>query len=363
MFLFFAFIFAFILLVPAFMHLPKFGELPQGKRLGRVKDSPNYKQGAFRNAEHTPDLTEGSSLPKVMWEFFTTRNPNRKPTSILPSRKTDLKNLDPDQNVLVWFGHSSYFMQLDGRKILVDPVFSGAASPIRFTTRSFPGTDVYIPEDMPEIDYLFLTHDHWDHLDYKTIIRLRPKIKKIVTSLGVGAHLERWKISSEKILELDWNNETSLEEEFHIRAIAARHFSGRGFKRNQSIWSSFILSSPTMKVYIGGDSGYGAHFLETGNTYGPFDLAILECGQYNVHWKYIHMMPEETLKAAGDLKAKALLPVHWGKFSLAIHDWNEPIRRIQHASGSFSGDILTPLIGEAVDMDTKTVFPSWWENI
>jgi L-ascorbate metabolism protein UlaG (beta-lactamase superfamily) len=305
-------------------------------------------------------LTEGASYSNMLKEFIFGKSKSSKPPSVLPSAKTDLLNLDPDKNILVWFGHSSYFMQLDGKKILVDPVFSGSASPIKFTTRSFKGSDIYTADDIPEIDYLFITHDHWDHLDYETIIKLKSKIKKVITGLGSGAHLEHWKYDSNNIIELDWNEEVVLDKKVTVNTTPARHFSGRGFKRNGSLWMSFILTTPGMKIFIGGDSGYDNHFTEIGNKFGPFDLAILENGQYNKSWKYIHMMPEEVVQAAIDLKAKKLMTVHWSKFALALHDWDEPIMRVSEESKKKNVQLIHPMIGEEVNLKEPGVQKLWW---
>jgi L-ascorbate metabolism protein UlaG (beta-lactamase superfamily) len=353
---------AFALTAFFYMKLPMFGTLPSGKRLSRIEQSPNYKNGSFQNRSHTPDLTEGATYGSVMKEMLLGDKTNRKPTHKIPSVKTNLLNLDPAENVLVWFGHSSYFIQVDGKKILVDPVLSGAASPVAFTTRAFNGTDIYIPDDFPEIDILFISHDHWDHLDYKTIMRLKPKIKLIICGLGTGAHFEHWGFDPEKIMEADWNEELSPIEGFKINTVSARHFSGRGFKRNKALWTSFVLQTPHFKLFLGGDSGYDSHFLETGNKHGPFDLVILENGQYNKSWKYIHMKPEEVLMAAKDLGAKRLFPVHSGKFALANHTWDEPLKRITNLNLEAGLAIITPIIGAKVFLEkTEQTFTEWWK--
>jgi L-ascorbate metabolism protein UlaG (beta-lactamase superfamily) len=345
------------------MKQPKFGKLPSGESLERIKKSPNYKDGEFKNLSFTPPITEGVSYYTVMKDFFFNKSKRGKPASILPSKKTDLLNLPADKNIMVWFGHSSYFLQIDGKKILVDPVFSGAASPIKFTTRSFKGSDVYTTDDFPAIDYLFISHDHWDHLDYETIIKLKPKVKKVITALGVAIHLEHWGYDKKMIIEKDWNEEVILDEGFIVNTTPARHFSGRTFKRNQSLWTSFVLKTPTMKIFLGGDSGYDTHFADIGNRYGPFDLAILECGQYNQYWKYIHMMPEETVQAGIDLKAKKIIPVHWAKFSLSLHAWDEPIIRFTNESKRKNIAILHPMIGEKINLNDTNTFTNWWQNI
>lgn len=346
-----------------FMQQAMFGALPSKESLARIQQSPNFKDGQFVNQELTPDLTEGVSYYAVMKEFFFHKSPQNTPKDSLPSQITDLKALAPDSNVLVWFGHSSYFMQVDGKKILVDPVFSGAASPVKFTTPSYKGSDMYKAEDFPDIDYLFISHDHWDHLDYETLIQLRGKVKKVITGLGVGAHLKRWGYAPHKIAETDWYDVTTLDSGFSAVTTPARHFSGRGFSRNKSLWSSFVLQTPHMRIYLGGDSGYGKHFAEIGTKYGPFDLALLECGQYDKSWKYIHMMPEEVAKAALDLKAAKLMPVHWSKFSLGIHAWDEPIIQVSQHCQKHGVPILTPMIGEKVSLQESKVFKTWWIGI
>lgn len=353
-----------IILIPVlFMMHPKFGRLPSGERLERIKRSPNYRQGKFQNLSPTPELMEGASMLSIMWKFLFGKSKRSIPKQPLPSKKEDLLNLDAKENIFVWFGHSSYFMQVDGKKILVDPVFSGHASPISFTTRAFSGTDVYTADDMPEIDFLFLTHDHWDHLDYKTVLELKPKAKKIITGLGTAEHLEKWGFDMSLVEERDWNETIDLSDGFVVHTTPARHFSGRGFTRNKSLWMSFVLQTPTMKLFLGGDSGYDTFFKDIGDKYGPFDLAILECGQYNENWKYIHMLPEEVVQAGLELRAKKVIPVHWGKFALGLHDWDEPITRVTAEAKKQSMTLVTPIIGEKVNLNEDRIFPEWWKGL
>ena len=222
---------------------------------------------------------------------------------------------------------------------------------------------MYTTDDMPEIDYLFISHDHWDHLDYETVLKLKPKIKKIITGLGTGEHLEHWGFDNDIIIEKDWNEEVVLDTGFIVNTTPARHFSGRGFKRQQALWLSFVLQTPTMRIYLGGDSGYDLHLAEIGKQFGPFDLAILECGQYNKSWKYIHMVPEELIRAGHDLKAKKIMPVHWSKFTLALHSWDEPIIRVIAEAKKKNFPIVHPMIGEEIDLKNTGNSNAWWENI
>lgn len=355
---------AFVLAVFIYLKQSKFGRTPSGERLERVKKSPHFREGAFQNLSPTPNFTEGATYPKVMREVLFGKKTRVKPAVALPALKTDLHALEPSDNVLVWFGHSSYFMQVDGKRILVDPVLSGAAAPIRSFMPSFKGTDVYAVADIPDIDYLFVSHDHWDHLDYPTIVQLKPRIGQVICSLGIAEHLERWGFEHSKIIEKDWNEAITLNDGFSAHTAPARHFSGRGLARNKALWTAFVLQTPTLRIFIGGDSGYDTHFAEIGAAHGPFDLVILECGQYNKNWKYIHMMPEEVVQAAQDLGAKRLLPVHWGKFPLSSHAWDEPMIRVTAAAKNAGMPLLHPLIGEKVDLnDEGQVFSAWWLGI
>ena len=345
-----------------YMRSDRFGMNAAGERLIRMQKAPNYKDGAFDNLEFTPSLAEDASYPAVIKKFFFERKIRNIPSTPLPVVKTDLKNLPLNSNLYVWFGHSSYLLQIDGKKILVDPVLSEYASPVRISARAFPMEYVYKPEDMPEIDYLVITHDHWDHLDYNTFMAIKSKVKHVVTGLGVAAHLEKWGYPSNNITELYWGEQENLQG-FDFTATTARHFSGRTFTRNTSLWSSFVLQTPNKKIYIGGDSGYGKHFKDIGNKYGPFDYAILENGQYNPMWKYIHMMPEDVIVASQDLKATYTIPVHSSKFALSIHSWDEPLIRITQEAEKKDFPIVTPRMGEVVSLDTYQKFAPWWKGI
>ena len=347
-----------------FMQQPMFGRLPKRERLEKIKRSVHYKDGAFQNLSSTPQLTEGASYFGVLAEFLFKQKERRRPQEALPSVKTDLHQLPLTKNILVWFGHSSYYMQVDGKRILVDPVLSGSASPLPGGTKAFPGSDIYKPTDIPAIDILFISHDHWDHLDYDTVRQLRPKIKLVVCGLGVGEHFEYWGYDKNIIIEKDWYDSFEAADGCKITVTPARHFSGRTLKRNPSLWVSYVLQTPAHTIFIGGDSGYDTHFAEIGNKYGPFDLAVLENGQYDKSWRYIHLLPEEFLVAAKELKAKKILPVHSAKFGLGNHPWDEPLQKVTQNNLSAGLNILTPMIGEPVEIDNETQqFSHWWEKV
>jgi L-ascorbate metabolism protein UlaG (beta-lactamase superfamily) len=344
-----------------YTHLPKFGGKSKGERLQRIHLSPNYSDGRFQNINHTPQITES------FWNtFFQSSSKQRRPKDKIPSVKTNLAGLNPQENILVWFGHSSYYFQVDGKRFLVDPVFYHA-SPVSFINTAFEGAGVYTATDIPGIDYLVITHDHWDHLDYRTVKELKSRTGKVICPLGVGAHFERWHFDESKIVEMDWNEMATLSSEgFEIYCLPARHFSGRGLRQRQSLWASFLLKSTTFTIFMGGDSGYDTHFENIGKQFETIDYAILENGQYNKAWRYIHSLPEETLQTAKDLHAKNVIPVHNSKFALSRHSWNEPMQRLCDENDKQTKPLrlLTPKIGEIVFLnDTTQTFTRWWEKI
>ncbi len=348
------------------MSLKITGRLPSGKHKERIQQSPNYKNGSFQNLSPTSMKPEGVSYWKLTREFFK-KHPETAPPGKLPFVKTDLAKLASNKPLIAWFGHSSYLLKINNRNFLVDPVLSGNAAPLSFMVKAFAGSNEYRAEDMPVIDHLILTHDHYDHLDFRTIRKLRQKVRSVFCSLGVGAHLRYWGIDANIITEMDWWQKEELDnDDLELIAAPARHFSGRGLKRGQSLWSSFILKTKTHTIYLGGDSGYDTHFKEIGKKYGPFDLAILESGQYNVMWPLIHMMPEETVQAAFDLKAKAMMPVHWGKFRLSMHPWNEPVKRIMEKVQEYEAQenkvqVVVPMIGEPLIINGNYKLDHWWQ--
>ena len=343
--------------------LKSLGKNPWGERLKKVERSPNYRDGIFQNLSVTTmNLGRGGFL-KIMW-LMMNKPKTVTPPQPLPSLKTDLKNLPDTHPVLIWFGHSSYLLKIEGKHILVDPVFWGYASPFKIkSAKNFDGSNIYTVDDMPDIDVLLITHDHYDHCDYETIGKLAGKTKHIITSLGVGSHLEYWGVDMNKVTELDWHESTEQEGGLKFTSLPARHFSGRTFKRFKSLWASFVLKTKNHAIYLGGDSGYDSFFKDIGEKHGPFDLAILESGQYNEMWHSIHMMPEETVQACVDVKAKVLLPVHWGKFSLSLHPWDEPIERVMKKAEELEVDVATPMIGEPFLIGEKYPARKWWRSL
>ncbi|MES2565251.1 MAG: MBL fold metallo-hydrolase [Bacteroidota bacterium] len=340
--------------------LKVFGKNPSDKRLNRIKLSKNYKNNAFQNLSPTEQLSKDSSFLSISKQSIN-KPKSVKPHKKLPFVKTDLHQIQSDAPVIVWFGHSSYFINLNGKTILIDPVFSGSASPFSFLMKAFDGSNEYSVEDMPHIDLLLLTHDHYDHMDHTTLVKLKSKISKVCCPLGLGSHLEYWGYKNSNIHEMDWWDIELFDNDIEITSAPARHYTGRALLRSKMLWCSFILKTKTHTLYLGGDSGYDSHFKEIGERYGPFDIALLEAGQYNTSWPQIHMMPEETVQACIDLKAKVLFPVHWGKFALAMHPWDEPINRILKKAEELQVKVVTPLIGRALEVGCEQTDEFWWK--
>ena len=358
-------IIAIICLIPMlYLQLPLFGQKAEGLRLERMEKSPNYRDGQFHNLSPTNMMVDNKGMREMMARKFSEKKHGLRPTDSIPAIKTDLKAIAKDRDISIWFGHSSYYIQIDGKRFLVDPVFSKHASPIPILISAFEGTNIYEAEDMPNIDYLLITHDHYDHLDYKTVKRLNDRVGKVVCGLGVGAHLEKWGYNKDKIMEMDWNESCDLSDGFNIHSKPTRHFSGRTLKRNTTLWLSFMLQTPTMNIFLSGDGGYDNHFKEIGEEFGEIDLAFLETGQYNEKWKLIHSMPHEVCQQAKDLNAQRIIPIHWGKFALADHSWKEPIEKLMEFSKDEAIPVLTPLIGEIIELkNMDQVFSIWWKEI
>jgi len=353
-----------------FMKTPVFGALPSGKSLEKVKNSKNYIDGEFRNKEKTELLTDTKKTPiKRLLEFAFEKDPEGTvPKIALPSVKTDLKTLDPNEDLIVWFGHSSLFIQIAGKKILVDPVFSKYASPIPFSNKAFEGTNIYTVDDLPEIDILLITHDHYDHLDYPTVKKLKEKVAKVIVPLGVDAHFLRWDFDEEKIVTVDWDDEVTIDDNLKIYALETRHFSGREFSnRNQSLWVSYLIEEKyndnLYRLFLSGDGGYSPRFKGFKEKFQNIDLAVMEAGQYNEEWALIHSLPEDIIKEVRDMEVTKLFPIHNSKFKLSKHPWDEPLRKLDDFTINTNIQLLTPMIGEKLYLHKENSFKKWWENL
>lgn len=350
--------------VVAFLQHPLFGQVPKGEQLEQIKHSAHYADGIFQNQIPSPMCTQDQSELSLWMENLFGKKGQVRPPQAVPSVKTDLKALDPNVDTAVWMGHSSWYLQLAGKRILVDPVFSTDAAPVPFVVKAFDGSNLYSAEDMPPIDILLISHDHYDHLDYATAKALEGKVAQVIAGLGVGAHFERWGYDMAKVHEQDWYDEVDLGNQLKLVVSPARHFSGRTLDRNKSLWLGFALISPNRRVFLSGDSGYGPHFAEFGQKYGPFDWISLDTGQYDVRWANVHINPEQAAQAAADLRTKYFTPGHIGRFSISRHDWDDPFKRISQASLQRDYVLITPVIGQAIALEQPEASSSrWWESL
>ena len=347
-----------------YLHLPLFGKLPNEQSVAQFGVSPNFRGGQFVNQIDSPLHTNDSTELSIFLDSIEREKGRPRPPSALPAIKTDLKALDPREDLVIWLGHSSYYVQLGGKRILIDPVFSQNAAPIPFANEAFEGTSIYKAEDVPAVDLLLISHDHYDHLDYPTVEAIREKVGHVFVGLGVGAHFAAWGYNTEKIVEADWYQSLRLSDTVTVTATPARHFSGRTFDRNRSLWVGFVLQSSGRRLFFSGDSGYGPHFAEIGKRYGPFDWAALDMGQYDPRWANVHMNPEQAAVAADEIGTQVLTPGHVGRFSISPHDWNDPFIRIVDAAKGHRYALWTPIIGVPMYLDKRPQsFGPWWESV
>ncbi len=344
---------------------PSFGGDVSEEKQVVYQKSEQYREGKFNNIEPVPKEISFKDNLKIAYAFLTTETDNLKPKNDIKVNKLDVKTLAnyKKEGRLIWFGHSSFLLQMEGKTILLDPMLSKVAAP-----HSLLGTDRFNTEfplaieELPKIDAVIFSHDHYDHLDYETILKIKEKVSHFFVPLGVGVHLESWGVPSIKITELDWREERQFEGISFV-CTPAQHFSGRKLNNSQStLWSSWVIKSKNENIYFSGDSGYASHFKEIGEKYGPFDIALLECGQYDEMWSDIHMMPEETVKAGIDVNAKKIMPIHWASFQLALHSWTDPVERMQTEAKRLNVKTITPKIGENIIIkDTINNYNNWWK--
>lgn len=343
---------------------PEFGSMYTDNDKKQYEKSGHFEDGKFVNEIPTNMDMGFGDMMKVLKDFIV-GVPNSRPDFELPLEKVDSLTLTKNKTTtrLIWFGHSAFLLQMDGLNILIDPMFGDVPAPHPWLGKSRYTKELPIEiEKLPTIDFMILSHDHYDHLDFGSIQKLKSKTKKFYVPLGVGAHFKKWGVPLEDITEFNWWDEIQ-HESIKLAFTPARHFSGRGLTdRFTTLWGSWVINGTNDKIYFSGDSGYGSHFAEIGEKFGPFDFAMMECGQYNERWKDIHMMPEETAQAAVDINAKVMMPIHWGAFTLALHSWTDPVERVTKKAEELGVPILVPVIGSTIQLDTlpTTQNQNWW---
>ena len=327
----------------------------------KLARSLNYSDGKFTNWRESLDMSI-SDFASTTWDFFFTGNA-RTPDQALPIQPVDLTHftqLNHDQLNVTWLGHSSLLINMDGYKIVTDPVFEKRVSVLGPTR--FNGEVPVKIEALPEVDAVIISHDHYDHLNKYSLRKLNAKTAKFIVPLAVGARMVKWGIPREKIIELDWW-EDYFNKDLMVVATPSQHFSGRGLTdRNRTLWASWVIITPRHRVFFSGDSGYFDGFKLIGNKYGPFDMTFIECGAYNTAWSDVHMFPEQTVQAHKDLKGKILHPIHWGTFNLALHPWYEPMERLTDAASVQGISTVTPVVGETTRYGRYLPQARWWQQ-
>ncbi|MGK0532504.1 MBL fold metallo-hydrolase [Bacillus sp. 'calajunan'] len=316
----------------------------------------------YMNQIHTDVSFKPKDIIGLMTDYFKMKSKLR-PLKNLPIVLSD-KNNESLESV-TWFGHSASLLKIEGKTLLLDPMFGDASSPFPlFNSKRYSGVFSLEREDLQEIDAIIISHNHYDHLNYKSIMLLKDRAKHFYVPTGVAQYLIKWGVSPSKISEYNWWDKITFDN-IKLVCAPARHFSGRSITdRDCSLWCSWLILGQETKVFFSGDSGYAPHFKEIGDKYGPFDLTLMECGQYDPRWSAIHMLPEETVQAHIDVKGELLLPIHWGAFTLSLHEWSDPIERVTKEAKRLGVNIATPQIGESITLKS-TDYPSstWWREI
>ncbi|HEY2976767.1 MAG TPA: MBL fold metallo-hydrolase [Burkholderiaceae bacterium] len=326
-------------------------------------ESPQQHDGRFRNAVPAEPPGWRKTLA-ITWRFLFDKPDDTVPPQAVPMQPLTAAQLQaaPDRS-LYRLGHSTLLLKLDGAFWLTDPVFSERASPLQWMgPKRFHSPPIAIDE-LPPIEGVILSHDHYDHLDHDAIVKLAPKVRHFITPLGVGDRLIAWGVDAAKVQQLDWWQSTDVNG---VRFVAtpAQHFSGRGLNdRNSTLWASWVILGGDLRLFFSGDTGYHADFRRIGERYGPFDVTMLETGAYDPQWPDVHMQPHETLQAHLDLRGRSLLPVHNGTFDLAMHAWDDPFERIVELAEAKGVPVITPMMGEAVALRQPQNGNAWWRAL
>jgi L-ascorbate metabolism protein UlaG (beta-lactamase superfamily) len=332
-------------------------------QMSKIENSPQYNEGKFKNYVDWEQPSFGEYF-STGWEFLFGGD-QRTPDTVLPRKPVDLNYFTDsgiDQLNVTWLGHSSLMINIDGYRILPDPVFEKSVS--FFGPSRYNGDVPVDTTQLPKVDVVIVSHNHYDHLNKSSLEILNNRVELFIVPLAVGAELEDAGIPAEKIVELDWWEEYKVNDKLMIVATPAQHFSGRGLTdRDETLWASWVIKGPEHKVYFSGDSGYFDGFKKIGEKYGPFDITFLETGAYNEKWHQIHMFPEETVQAHLDLGGKVLHPIHWATFNLSLHTWFDPMERLTKAADDHQVTTATPIVGETTIFDTYIPNKKWWESV
>jgi L-ascorbate metabolism protein UlaG (beta-lactamase superfamily) len=349
----------------AVLSQPQFGAPMTGERLARALANPQYRDGRFVNLE--PEAPSTTSLIDYTVQQFSgdeVREPPA-PIPVVAVDKAALQAAPPASGLRAfWIGHASTYVEIDGLRMLLDPVFAARVSPLPVGPGRFHAPPIAL-DDLPRIDAVLISHDHYDHLDMDTVRHLAQRGSRFFVPLGIGAHLELWGVPLAQIEELEWWQERRLGP-VRIVCTPTRHYSGRGMdNRSSTLWSSWSVVGPQHRFFYSGDTGYGKLVQDIGTRLGPFDMAFIKIGAYGpgAAWTDIHMTPEQAVQVHRDVRARRMFPVHWSTFNLAYHDWDEPIRRTLAEATRAGVELVTPRVGEVVDADRPFASTRWWEAV
>jgi L-ascorbate metabolism protein UlaG (beta-lactamase superfamily) len=349
----------------ALLQSPSFGKNPDKKVIEALNPGENYntKEKKFLNPIPTKTSFSFSDFRKTSKEYLRSKDSvPRKPDILIKTDTT--KWVDNDSLLWIsWLGHSSEFVSIEGIKVLIDPIFSKRCSPFQWAGSKRFHPFPHDTSDFPIIDAVVISHDHYDHLDTKTIKSLKNSVKNFIVPLGVGSHLEKWGVEKKRIRELNWWDSVSIKHvTFHC--TPARHFSGRRIKhQNETLWASWVLKGKSHRLFYSGDTGYFTEFKNIGKKLGPFDIALIQTGAYDSLWADIHMFPPEVIQTYKDVSAQKLIPVHWGTFNLALHNWKEPALWLKSLSKSENIPVVFPKLNEQIFANDSIVFKEkeWFE--
>ncbi len=346
-------------------YMVKFFHTPIGKAPdeARMQKSELYKDGQFQNVVPT-STAELSQTPGIIKDYWN-RKAESKPTNAYVFEETGKSKIDADtsgQVFINWLGHAALLIQKEGKYILTDPILGKRASPFSFFGPKRYNPSPIATENLPELEAVIISHDHYDHLDYATIVNLKHKTKFFYVPLGVAASLIYWGVAPEKIKEFSWHDSFQQSGDIKITATPARHFSGRLFNRNNTLWASWVIEWGDTNIYFAGDTGIFDQFAAIDEKYGPFDIVFMPVGAYNDAWHDIHMNPEEAINAFQQMRGDKFYPIHWGTFDLALHSWYEPIQQLVELSAARDIPLITTPQGQWFSVDETGFDLNWWRK-
>ncbi|MGB0346066.1 MAG: MBL fold metallo-hydrolase [Balneolaceae bacterium] len=336
----------------------EFGGKLEGESLEKAKNSPQY------NGDHFQNIPE--AIPNNLWVSIQEMRGDeiRKSPLVFPMQTPTISDTVGIGLKATWFGHAAVYVEMDGKRIMTDPMLSDLAFPVKMVAPERFNPPAMRANELPPIDFVTISHDHFDHLDMKSVVEFAKNGTKFFVGLGIKAHLQRWQIPDDQIYEMDWNESIQIDD-FTIHCMPARHYSGRTGMNNSTLWTSWVIESPNHKIYHSGDSGYGPHFKEIGAQFGSIDFGFIKVGDYgdDAGWRDIHMHTEYSIEAAKDINASVLFPIHWGTFALSYHDWYEPINLTVEYSETAGINYVTPKLGETITFGEDYLNVSWWKEI